>query len=530
MLDKRCHKCEEEGRDIVGDNLRIFNDGGMYCIGGHGYIGHVKENRKKVYDNGYMLRKEENVNMTEFKTGIYADIQTRKLKRKTCEFYGYQVDPRTRNHIANYYDTAGNVIMQQLRTPDKQFPILGDKNANSTLFGMHLYQPNDNVFVTITEGQLDCLSVSQCFDCKYPVVSLPNGVSAAKNVLEKNKQWLDGFKYVVLAFDNDKPGRKAIEECIEVLEPGKVRVVNWGKYKDANEALIDGQEAFIRDAVYRASVYSPEAIKVGDSLIPYLQNYRRETTPWPWGKLNELIGEIEMSRVYLFVSRPGVGKTELAQGLINHYVKNKQTVGLIPLEQPLSEVILKTHDKSYGTKFYEIRNEVLSDDIIKQCKENVLDHLVLYDVNIYGSSLKEMKANIPHMARGFGCKVIIYDNLSFSAGANGENDWKLVDETVIMLKSLAVKYNFAFIIIGHLNRRNEIDDEPAKPHENDIKLSQGLEQYTDCILGLWRDTKSDNMTIRNTVEVYPLKDRMTGKSKGKMIKLHYDDKKGVIKD
>lgn len=530
IFDTACPKCQDEGRDSAEDNLRIFDDGGQYCCAGHGWIGRVKENIKFKHDNVYMLKKQEKVNMTEFKTGIYADIQSRKLKKKTCEFYGYQVIPGTKEHIANYYDAAGNVIMQQIRTPDKQFPLIGDKNASSNLFGGDKFTPNDNVFVTITEGALDCLSVAQVFDCKYPIISLPNGAGAAGRVIEKHKQWLEGFKYVVLAFDNDEPGRKATEDCIKILEPGKVRIAKWGKYKDANEALQAGDEAFIRNAIYSASVYTPEAIKTGEDLVPYLKNHKRETVPWPWKKLNGLIGEIEMGRVYIFASRPGVGKTELAQGIINHFIKQKQTIGLIPLEQPLSEVILKTHDKSYGTRFNDIANEDLSEEIIQQCKENVLNHLVLYDVNIYGSSLTEMKNNIPHMSRSFGCKVLIYDNLSFSAGASGENDWKQIDETIIMLKALAVKYNFAFIVVCHLNRRDEIDGEPAKPHENDIKGSQGVEQFTDCVLGLWRDTKAENQTIRNTLEIWSLKDRMTGQSKGKMIKLPFNQKKGIIEE
>jgi twinkle protein len=67
------------------------------------------------------------------------------------------------------------------------------------------------VSITITEGEIDALSVSQAFRNKYPVVSVPNGAQSAAKALAENYEYLDKFDKIVLMFDMDKPGREASE-------------------------------------------------------------------------------------------------------------------------------------------------------------------------------------------------------------------------------------------------------------------------------------------------------------------------------
>ena len=72
-------------------------------------------------------------------------------------------------------------------------------------------------FITITEGEIDTLSVAQVQGKQYPVVSIPKGVVGVRHVIARNLEYLQGFKYVVLGFDNDEQGRLAAKECIDLF-------------------------------------------------------------------------------------------------------------------------------------------------------------------------------------------------------------------------------------------------------------------------------------------------------------------------
>jgi twinkle protein len=511
-----CPECVAAGGDTKGDNLVFYENGTAFCHS-------CNKDTSGGAETTTIVDTEANEGLL---SGRYAALDARGISEDTCKKYSYMLGNGC--HIANILNESGTVVAQKIRKANKEFTILGDRAALSQFYGQWLFTPNDKLFITITEGELDALSVAEAFECRWPVVSLTNGAQSAKRQIEKNLDYLHKFKYVVLAFDNDEAGKKATQECLNLFEPGKVRVCTW-KEKDANDMLRKGMKRAISKCVYDAVEYMPSPIKTGEALTECLRKHRRETVPWPFDSANKMIGEIELGRVYTICARPGVGKTEMGQSLINQFVQEERNVGIIPLEQSMSEVILKTHDKIYGTHYFETKNDNLTEDVISECSR-VMKHLVIYDNDVRGASLDEMKANIPYMARSGGCDVIIYDNLSYSAGTDTA-DWQKLDNTITMFKTLALKYNFAFIVICHLNRKDsQLNDGNPMPHENDIRGSQGLEMFSDVVLGLWRDTKAEDEEVRNTLHAHVLKDRITGQAKGKSFALSYDSEKGVLVD
>ena len=75
------------------------------------------------------------------------------------------------------------------------------------LFGMNLFTAGCSKMVTITEGELDALSVSQMLKSNFanPVVSLPSA-TPSKKLWENCKEWLDSFDKIILSVDTDDAG------------------------------------------------------------------------------------------------------------------------------------------------------------------------------------------------------------------------------------------------------------------------------------------------------------------------------------
>ncbi|WP_261518296.1 toprim domain-containing protein, partial [Campylobacter lanienae] len=172
-----------------------------------------------------------------FVTGSYQALNVRKIDRNTCQKWSYECGKHKGNpcQIANYYDAMGNLKAQKLRYPDKSFTFIG---SNKLLYGEWLWSAEANgKQLIIVEGEIDALSVSQVYNHKKAVVSIPNGAQGAKKALANRLDWLLQFENIILAFDNDEVGRKAMQDCATLFKAGVVKICSWSKGKDANEML-----------------------------------------------------------------------------------------------------------------------------------------------------------------------------------------------------------------------------------------------------------------------------------------------------
>src|SRR5262249_8530500 len=148
------------------------------------------------------------------------DLANRKLKADTLKFWRYEVSQEHHCQIANYYDD-GELVAQKIRRPGKDFSVNGN-GRDMPLYGQWLWSGGKHI--VITEGEIDALSVPQAMENKWPVVSLPNGAQSAEKAIANAYEYLDRFERIVLMFDQDKPGREAVEKVAPLLPMGKVAV------------------------------------------------------------------------------------------------------------------------------------------------------------------------------------------------------------------------------------------------------------------------------------------------------------------
>lgn len=475
--------------------------------------------------------KEYNPSVLEYPETI------RGINSTTLRKFNYGVS--NGNHVTYYFDAAGSIVAEKRRTKDKTFGWTGNAKS-SCLFGQTLWKPNKKLSITITEGEIDAMSISQLQQNKYPVVSVPNGANAAAKDIKKSLEWLLGFKEVVLCFDNDKAGQEAALKVAKLFPPKFVRLATL-PLKDANEMVKQGKFEELRNSLRDAKPYTPDGILSGIDILDHLEN-EEVITSYPFPSFlkgtNEKLKGIRLSELSVFTAGTGSGKTTLLKQLQYHYFKNSDlNQALIHLEEPLTktakdlvgismDVRLQCNEEvqkeAYMAKAREVFSSVDSDGQHRLC---------LYDS--FGSMDSEDLYNkIRFMVKGLDCKVIWLDHLSILVSGLGQagDERRAIDSIMHELKSLTVELNCFIGLVVHLNNNTQTPFENGGTITiNNLRGSGGIKQLSDSVIALSRNQQADTDKERNTTTVSVLKNRYTGET-GMSDKIYYNGLTGKFEE
>ena len=183
---KPCPACRDTGGDRAGDNLSVYSDGHGYCNA----CGHYEKNAQEPTDTNFNEEKVSMQSVTPRGTSG-ATIKDRRISSDITKKFGvtvsYDKGGKIDKHYYPYYDSkdSNNLIGYKERTvATKEFQIIGT-NKGSGLFGQNANRSGGK-YLTICEGEIDALSVSEMFDGKWQVVSLKNGANSAARDVKEN--------------------------------------------------------------------------------------------------------------------------------------------------------------------------------------------------------------------------------------------------------------------------------------------------------------------------------------------------------
>jgi len=518
LYHEPCPKCGSR------DNLSRRADGGAYCFG-CGYVERGSEDFEPTKERRISTPKE-------FKTGIYADLEDRGLTRETLEKWGYQVNVEEKCHIANYRDASGELVAQKIRRAGKKFQCING-SKDMPLYGM--WRAQGDLSVVLVEGEIDALSVSQAFKHKYAVVSLPNGSKDAAYNCQRYYEWLDGFKKIVLMFDQDEPGRKATEEAAAVLPIGKVAVAVLPR-NDANEVLVEDGAAAIVSAFWGAKPWRPDGIVSGadfsveDLMEATAPGYTIEGFP----VLNEKIMGLRKGELTLVTAGSGTGKSTLVRQIA--YMLH-QSHGL-----KIGNVFLEEQNKKTAQAYVALHNEVplgrlrAEPSIIPREKwdvtlrEVVQQRMCFY--NHFGSlEQANLIAKLRYMATVEKCDVICLDHISIVTSgmeSSSEGERKDIDILMTKLASLVQETGVGILAVVHLKRaKDKSFNEGSIISLSDLRGSAALEQLSFNVIAAERDQQAED-EARDTMQIRVLKCRETGDT-GVADTLVYDRSTGWLK-
>lgn len=505
-----CPECRRNGRDHKGNNMAVYEDNSTYCFA-CGYTEQPEREKKEYYK---MEHKEKKEKRPLLNGGVYKNLKARGISDTTCKLYDYAVGEYNGEpcQIANFYNDKGQVAAQKVRLKDKKFLMLGD-NSKALMFGQQLFKGQDGRQVVITEGEIDCLTISQLWENKYPVISIKNGANGAKNDILNNIEWLEGFEKVIFAFDMDEVGRQAAYECAALLSPHKAYIAHLPA-KDANEAYQQGLGQQVIKSLWEAKPYSPDYIKTGADLKDVCRSPRQKGLSIPFPDLDSKIDGIRSGELILFTAGSGVGKSTIIHEIAYYlHTVHNLPVGLICLEESVKTTGQRWLSIAMNKNLLKSGTVFDDDEYEKAYSKALSDGVYIYD-HFGSQDTKVLLPKIKSMIKSLGCKIIVLDHISIVVSGldekeSGSDERKTIDMFMTQLRSLCEETGVTILAVNHLKRSSvKSYNEGGQVSLTDLRGSGALEQLSDIVIALERNQQDKEKS--NISQIRILKNRPTG--------------------
>ena len=397
-----------------------------------------------------------------------------------------------------YIYPSGGIKVRKL--PEKAFFAKSGFKSDE-LFGMNLFTAGCSKVVTITEGEIDALSVFQMLQSKFinPVVSLPSA-TPSKKLWDNCKEWLDSFEKIILSVDTDDAGN-ALADKIAKMFPNKVYRVDHHPYKDANDFLQNNKSVEFKSAWWVARKYTPENVLNGvDDFLSLYQNApEHEYVPTGIEALDAKILGLMQAHFTVIKAPTGIGKTEIMRYLEYNMLQRKVPIAAMHVEETKLRSLL-------GLVSYECKDNLTRRDLIEQkgADEQVIaaieslnkDELYYQFFMGDGQGSDELCDQIRYFSQACGCKFVFFEPIQdVVVGSSEEGKESMLADLAIRLSKLAAELNVGIVTIAHTN------------DNGDPKYCKMIGQRASVVIDLSREKEADSLEERNTTHIRVEKNR-----------------------
>lgn len=511
-----CPKCGSK------DNLAVYDDGHTHCFGCKAHTNAPKEGTVTEAP-------KKRAPMGAIPFGEYAPLKARGINKDTCEKFRYFISEHNGQpvQVATYYK-GGDIVAQHVRGKDKKFLWTGD-SSSVELFGQHLWKEHGKMLV-ITEGEIDCMTMSQLQGNKWPVVSIPSGATAAAKAIKDNYLWVDGFETVVFMFDNDEPGEAAALECAALLSPGKAKIAKL-PLKDANDMLKAGRGEEAIRAMWDAKVYRP------DEIVPMTEMWEEITDekpndviPTPWESLNSMMnGGLPRGQLIVVAGGTGLGKSQVCRELAYQLHLNGQKIGVIGLEENrrrsskhMMSIDMNKRLVLDRRTFAELPKAEAEE---RRASFDRIKRSFVFCSGFKKNNISNLMSNIRHLVRGCDCQWVILDPLImvFAGASKGGSERELIDEVLKELRVSVEELNCGLIAVSHLTKpqNGKPFEEGGQVSLNNMRGSGNIASIADIVIAVEGNQQHEDKKERLRRDIRLLKLRDEG-STGLACSLLFD--------
>jgi twinkle protein len=421
-------------------------------------------------------------------------IPLRGITQKTMEEFGVLTYGDQQEYV---YPSGG----KKVRTLAEKKFFAKDGFKGDELFGMNMFTAGCAKKVTITEGELDALSVAQMLKSSYinPVVSLPSA-NPSKKLWDNCHDWLNSFENIVLSVDNDEAGNSVADKIAKMF-PNKVYRVDHSKFKDANEFLQNGASAEFKSAWWNCKKYTPEnVLNTTDQFLSlYHDTPEHQYVPTGIQALDDKIMGLMQGHFTVIKAPTGIGKTEVMRFLEYNMLKRGIPIAAWHLEETKLRTLL-------GLVSYELQDNLTRRDLIeeKQAEDLVVEAIkqLTKDELFYqfylsdGQGADDLIDQIRFFSQAAGCKFVFFEPIQdVVAGLSEESKEQMLADLSVRLSKLAAELNVGIVTIAHTN------------DNGDPKYCKMIGQRASVIIDLHRDKEADSLEERNTTYIRVEKNR-----------------------
>lgn len=447
--------------------------------------------------------KKEEFNLSDF---TYEYVPLRGINKETLQFYDVKTKINSEGKPVSVGFRYSNGSYKVRHLDRKDFYTEGDI-SKAGLYGRNKFSAGSHKYVTITEGEIDALSLAQALRVGTsgypPVLSVQSSVTAGRDCAV-DRAFLNSFERIYLAFDADEPGRRACAEVARLFDYNKVYVVGFTKRKDANDYLQHGEGDELRHIWWNSKPYLP------DTIVSSLETFKKivEQPPvrgvaYPFPTLTEMTYGIRTGESVLITAQEGVGKTELMHAIeVNLLKETNSNVGAIFLEEPKRRHLQALAGIHLKAPVHLPDSGCSVADVSRALEELVQEdgRLLLY--SHFGSNDPDVLLDtIRFMVSGRSVRYVLLDHITMAVtGLAGEDERKALDYLATRLEVMVKELDFALIFVSHVNDFGQ------------TRGSRYISKIADIRIDAHRDVVSKDPVERNTVHLTVSKSRDVGKT------------------
>ena len=511
--DSQCPQCAKNGGDKTHNHLMHFEDGGRYCS----RCGYTKN---KKNDEDMSLKTVEQISSLP----VGGDIKDRNLSNAFTELYGLRIEynETTGEHEAYYAPVhkvgTGELIGYQKRYLPKEFRFIGNTKQPKQFIGQHMVREQGK-FLIIVEGFLDTIAAKQMLSSEKKGWSVVGAWSSGiGEQFKENIEWLNGFETIVLALDQDKAGKKAVESIIGYLPPDKIKIASYSE-NDPCDMLTKGKTKEFVNCLSAGKSYVPQGIVNAVDVLPeFLQLKDVPSVPFPkeWAGVNEKTNGGRKGEIIVYSGGTGLGKSALVDELAEHYLVNVPDVklGILKMEHNNAVGLQSILSVNMRSNLKKNRGEY-TDEQLTENWNNLFkgDRVFLIDHGFSGiGSDSGFLGKLVGLIVSAGCTDIIIDHLH-AVISDSDADNETVDSIMYGLQRIAQLYQVRLHVVMHLRKTGsggKSFETGEMPTLDDLKGSGALKQVPDTILFAARNTQESDDVLRRVMTISVGKNRWLG--------------------
>lgn len=515
------------------------------------------------------LKKKERITKPEVDEILsygYNGKGSRGIKDEYSKFFG-QVTKLDRGGtpIARYYPETkdGKLTGYKCRNFPKDFRYgkVGITGIKSDLAGQVKFKNQNFRDIVICGGEEDMTAFFQIYSeyqkrrygksgeeyLPLPVVSPTTGESSAIKQVRENYDFINSAENIILALDNDKAGKLAMEAIAEIFPKEKVKIVKWslgdpnayihneeGKDYSA-QALRDFFDA--KDYENMGIVTSREAdCQIEEELL----RPKIALPDFMSGLQDKMAGGVPLGYWVNFIAESGIGKSTLVNEAIRHFLYNAPyKVGILSLELSSAQYFIAMLSREVGYKINLIEDPHKAVEFVR--KPEVVEARNHLSMNEFGEdrfvilderegSLNQVKKQCELLINKHGCQILVIDpiqDLFEGVSMDEQNSF------VKWMKGV-LKRGVTFINVCHVRKGNTSTDKEGRRilrelSEDDVHGISAIIKSAGANIFMSRNKYADHSIEKNTTFVTLGKCRWSGHT-GRIGSWYYSNEKHTMYD